>query len=61
LKLEDRQIILMKEFGGQRYEEIAETLGTTTTVVRGRLHKARQRLRKALLEPGKEIIDETRD
>lgn len=59
LKIEDREIILMKEFGGQRYEEIAETLGTTTTVVRGRLHKARQRLRKALLDAGKEIPDET--
>jgi RNA polymerase sigma-70 factor (ECF subfamily) len=59
LKLEDREIILMKEFGGQRYEEIAETLGTTTTVVRGRLHKARQRLRKALLDAGKETNHET--
>lgn len=50
LKLEDREIILLKEFMGQRYEEIAETFQTTTTVVRGRLHKARKRLRKLLLE-----------
>jgi RNA polymerase sigma-70 factor (ECF subfamily) len=50
LRYEDREIIVMKEFGGQRYEEIAAALGTNTAVVRGRLHKARQRLRKILLE-----------
>ena len=50
LKLEDKEIILLKEFMGQRYEEIASSLQTTTTVVRGRLHKARKRLRKLLLE-----------
>ena len=54
LRYEDREIILMKEFGGQRYEEIAEALGTSTAVVRGRLHKARQRLRKILLAARKE-------
>lgn len=50
LKLEDKEIILLKEFMGQRYEEMAETLRTTTTVVRGRLHKARKRLRRLLIE-----------
>ena len=50
LKLEDREIILLKEFMGQKYDEIAAKLKTTTTVVRGRLHKARQRLRKLLIE-----------
>lgn len=49
LKTEDREIILMKEFMGKRYDEIAEALETTTTVVRGRLHKARQRLKKLFL------------
>ena len=58
LKYEDREIILMKEFGGQRYEEIAEALKTTTTVVRGRLHKARQRLRKMLEDAGRGITDD---
>ena len=55
LRHEDREILIMKEFGGQRYEEIADALGTSTAVVRGRLHKARQRLRKILIEAGKEF------
>jgi len=55
LRYEDREIIVMKEFGGQRYEEIAAALGTNTAVVRGRLHKARQRLRKILLEARREL------
>jgi RNA polymerase sigma-70 factor (ECF subfamily) len=50
LKPEDREIIVMKEFTGKRYEEIAEELGTTATVIRGRLHKARQRLKTLFLE-----------
>jgi len=50
LKMEDREIILLKEFMGQKYDEIASRLQTTTTVVRGRLHKARQKLRKLLIE-----------
>lgn len=54
LRFEDREIIIMKEFGGKRYEEIAEILGASTAVIRGRLHKARQRFRKILLEAQKE-------
>lgn len=35
---------LLKEFEGLSYDEIAHILGTTTTVVRGQLHRARRSL-----------------
>lgn len=50
LSPKDKEILLMKEFMGKRYQEIADLLDTTTTVVRGRLHKARQRLKKLILQ-----------
>jgi len=50
LKSGDREIIMLKEFMGKSYDEIADLLEVTTTVVRGRLHKARGRLRKIFLE-----------
>ncbi len=50
LKDGDREIIMLKEFMGKSYDEIAELLSVTTTVVRGRLHKARGRLRKIFMQ-----------
>lgn len=50
LKQSDREIILMKEFMGKSYEEIAEIFNVGATAVRGRLYKARQRLRKLFEE-----------
>ena len=41
---EQRRGWVLKEFGGQSYEEIAEALGISVTSVRGRLARARTRL-----------------
>lgn len=57
LKPADREIIVLKEFSGKRYEEIAAILDTTTTVIRGRLHKARKRLKKILEDSPSVIIN----
>ncbi len=44
----DRDVFLMREVGGLRYDEIASATELTTTAVRSRLHRARQQLRAAL-------------
>lgn len=41
LTVEQRAVWVLKEVGGHSYEEIAEQLGITPTVVRGRLARAR--------------------
>jgi RNA polymerase sigma-70 factor (ECF subfamily) len=43
-----RTIVVMKDIDGQRYEEIAETLGIPVGTVRSRLHRARGELRELL-------------
>lgn len=43
---EQRRCWVLKEIGGQSYEEIAETLGISATSVRGRLARARTTLVK---------------
>jgi RNA polymerase sigma-70 factor (ECF subfamily) len=47
---EQRRCWVLKEFGGQSYEEIAETLGIGTASVRGRLARARTTLVKEMEE-----------
>ncbi|MFQ4149504.1 RNA polymerase sigma factor [Arthrobacter sp. LAPM80] len=45
---EQRRCWVLKEFGGQSYEDIAETLGISVTSVRGRLARARTTLVKEM-------------
>ncbi|QDV32438.1 sigma-70 family RNA polymerase sigma factor [Tautonia plasticadhaerens] len=43
-----RAVVVLKEFDGLRYEEIAATLGVPVGTVRSRLHRARRELRERL-------------
>lgn len=52
-----RTVVVMKEFDGLRYEEIAEALGIPVGTVRSRLHRARSELRDLLTTAG--FVDET--
>lgn len=45
---EHRAIVVLKDFDGRRYEEIAELLGVPVGTVRSRLHRARRELRDHL-------------
>lgn len=54
LAADHRAVLVMKEFDGFRYEEIAELLKVPVGTVRSRLHRARNELRDRL----KGIIDE---
>jgi RNA polymerase sigma-70 factor (ECF subfamily) len=49
-----RAVVVMKEFDGLHYEEIAATLGVPVGTVRSRLHRARCELRDLL----RSLIDE---
>ncbi len=43
-----REVLLLRDFHGLRYEEIARITGTTSTLVASRLRDARERLRRRL-------------
>ncbi len=45
---EHRAIVVLKDFDGRRYEEIAEILGIPVGTVRSRLHRARHELKDQL-------------
>ena len=47
----DRDVFLLRETAGLRYDEIASACYVPIEVVRGRLHQARQSLRSALAAP----------
>ncbi len=51
-----RAVVVMKEFDGLRYEEIATVLGVPVGTVRSRLHRARLELRERL----KDVVIEDR-
>jgi RNA polymerase sigma-70 factor (ECF subfamily) len=48
LAADHRAVVVMKEFDGLRYEEIAAVLGVPVGTVRSRLHRARLELRDRL-------------
>jgi len=50
LSPEHRDVLVLKDLDGQRYEEIALVLGVPIGTVRSRLHRARMELRN-LLDP----------
>ena len=52
-----RAVVVLKEFDGLRYEEIAATLGVPVGTVRSRLHRARRELRDRLGQ----VLDERPD
>lgn len=47
---EHRDVLVMKEIDGMKYEEIAEILGVPLGTVRSRLHRARLELRDVLVQ-----------
>jgi RNA polymerase sigma-70 factor (ECF subfamily) len=53
LKVEYREVLLLREYEGQSYEEIAAITGNTESSVKSRLFKAR----KALAEKLKPYFD----
>lgn len=52
LPLRYREVVVLRHFTELSYEEIAETLGLSTTVVKSRLFTARQRLARVLSHSG---------
>jgi RNA polymerase sigma-70 factor (ECF subfamily) len=53
-----REVILLKEFEGLSYAEIAEVTGSSESAVKSRLFKARQALIKALPSGWKERVNQ---
>jgi RNA polymerase sigma-70 factor (ECF subfamily) len=47
---EHRDVLVMKEIDGMKYEEIAEILGVPIGTIRSRLHRARLELRDVLVQ-----------
>lgn len=48
LKADRRMVIVLREYQGLSYEEIAEAVGCPVSTIKSRLHMARQELRKRL-------------
>ena len=46
LSSEHRDVLVMKDIDGLKYEEIAEVLGVPIGTIRSRLHRARLELRE---------------
>lgn len=51
LSAEHREVLLMKDIDGLKYEDIAEVLGVPIGTIRSRLHRARLELRDLLVPP----------
>ena len=45
---DSREVLILKEIEGLKYEQIAEIVGCPIGTVRSRIHRARQELRKKL-------------
>jgi RNA polymerase sigma-70 factor (ECF subfamily) len=54
LSSEHREVLVLKDIEGMKYEDIAEILGVPIGTIRSRLHRARLELRD-LLQPDEEI------
>ena len=52
-------VLVMKELEGQKYEDMAETLGVPIGTIRSRLHRARLELRELLEQEEQAMIYET--
>ncbi len=52
LEVEYREALCLCVFGGQSYQQIAETLGVKEGTVKSRIFRAREKLRKNLLQNG---------
>ena len=48
LSAEHREVLVLREFDGLAYEEIAQVLGVPRGTVESRLHRARNELREKL-------------
>lgn len=53
---DQREAIVLADWHGYRYEEIAAMLGTSEGTVKSRIHRGRMRLRQ-LLSPSGELLD----
>jgi RNA polymerase sigma-70 factor (ECF subfamily) len=60
LSHEHREVLLLKDIEGLKYEDIAEILGVPIGTIRSRLHRARLELRD-LLQPEHEHDDRTQE
>jgi RNA polymerase sigma-70 factor (ECF subfamily) len=47
-----REIVVLRDFHGLSYDELAHAIGIPIGTVMSRLHAARQRLRERLVEEG---------
>ena len=52
LEKRHREVLLLLEYGGLSYQEIAQTLGLSQGTVKSRLSRARRALRETLLADG---------
>jgi RNA polymerase sigma factor (sigma-70 family) len=48
MPVEQREVFLLKEYGGFNYKEIAEMMGISLELVKSRLHKTREKLIKRM-------------
>jgi RNA polymerase sigma-70 factor (ECF subfamily) len=54
LSPEHREVLLLKDIDGLKYEDIAVLLGVPIGTIRSRLHRARLELRDLLVPPGEQ-------
>lgn len=50
LPMDQRQVIVLCDLQGYRYEEIAEMTGASVGTVKSRIHRGRERLRQVIGE-----------
>lgn len=60
LSVEHRQVLVLKDFEGLKYEQIADILGVPIGTVRSRLHRARLELHARVLEKSGASVEQGR-